>query len=105
MKFAELPIETQEQLKKDMTELKNKSYQDSHNIVFYNNNGTRYFTAVRVHSSWNDNKGNYLPYGGGSEWKIAYGAIRFKSYRNPMGQIDYELAKDKSYCKALICQI
>lgn len=47
----------------------------AYRVCFTNPEGTRYFRAVRCCVSWGDDKGNYMPFGGGTYWKITYGKI------------------------------
>lgn len=96
MKFSELPIRVQEQLKKDMIELKGKSYHNQHNIEFYNKFCTRYFVAVR--DTWNKEKDKCCPYGGGSMWKIYYGIVGFEKYKHKE-EIKYRLSNSIPFSK------
>ena len=91
MKFSELPIETQKQLLKERDELSNKSVNTPYRIHVYSFDGKRYLTAVRRQRSWSDNRGNYMPFGGGSYWDVTYGEVNFRRFRNPVGEWDYEL--------------
>ncbi len=100
MKFSELPVEVQERLNGERKALANSKTNTPYKIHLYNKAGTRYFFAVRVCLSWNDGKGNYMPFGGGTYWAISYGAVQFRSYRNPIGQIDYKLCDGLRYGKS-----
>lgn len=100
MKFSELSIEWQEQLTKDRKELAGRNINTSYEVVRYNAAGTRYFRARRVQKSWNDDKGNSMPFGGGSYWTVAYGAVQFRAYRNCMGEREYELCDGNKYSKS-----
>lgn len=62
---------------------------DPYNITLVNTEGTRYFCAHRHCESWSDDKGNSMPFGGGSHWIIAYGDVRWDRRRNPVGEYDY----------------
>ena len=44
-------------------------------------------------------KGNYMPFGGGSEWPLQYGCIGFSRKKQVMGY-DYELCHGKTYSKS-----
>ncbi len=57
------------------------------------------FSARRHQSSWQDDKGNYMPFGGGSEWTIRYGCIGFVRRKQVMGY-DYELDYGRVYSKS-----
>lgn len=97
MKFKELPIEWQEQLTHDRKRLAGRNINTNYAIVCYNATGTRYFRARRVQRAWNDDKGNSMPFGGGSYWTVAYGAVQFKACRNCMGEREYELCDGERY--------
>lgn len=101
MKFSELPAEVQAQLNKQREELKRKRINDPYNILLYNEEGTRYFYARRICESWNNDKGAYMPFGGGSHWNIWYGKVQFERFRNPVGEIDYRLCDGKTYGKSV----
>lgn len=101
MKLSELPEDVQLKLHNSMIDLKNHEINTSYEILKYNEQGTRYFYANRIQKSWSDNKGNYMPFGGGSEWAIKYGAVQFRSYLDPMRCVEYELYKGKTYSKSL----
>ena len=50
--------------------LHNRSINSAYEVLLYNQPGTRYFHARRHQNSWYDDKGNYMPFGGGSEWTL-----------------------------------
>lgn len=100
MKFSELSIDVQERLNENRKALVKQNTNTAYRICLYNADGTRYFSARRVCQSWQDNKGHYMPFGGGTSWVIYYGCVQIKSMRNPMGQIDYELCNGKTYGKS-----
>lgn len=100
MKFSELPIDVQERLNENRKALVKQNTNTAYHICLYNTDGTRYFSAQRVCKPWNDDKGHYMPFGGGTSWVIRYGCVQFKPVRNPMGQIDYELCNGKVYGKS-----
>lgn len=94
MTLDDLPKDVSDALRKERLLLHKKWFKnDSYNICFTNLDGTRYFTASRKQDSWNDDKGHYMPFGGGSQWHIRYGAILWRTTRNPLGQKDYEWCK------------
>ena len=97
MKLNELSAEWQESLAKDRLELTKKNTDTPYLVVRYNAEGTRYFRARRCCRSWQDDKGNYMPFGGGTYWTVTYGAVQFRKTRNPMGQPEYELCDGKHY--------
>ena len=68
-------------------------------VLLYNQPGTRYFHARRHQNSWYDDKGNYMPFGGGSEWTLQYGCIGFSRKKQVMGY-DYVLCRGKTYSKS-----
>lgn len=100
MKFSELPKQVQEKLTKDKEDLYLKKINISYEVLVYNEAGTRFFNARRNQSSWQDNNGNYMPYGGGSKWTIKYGEMVFRTCRNPFGEIDAELRMGKTFGKS-----
>ncbi|MBP7856835.1 MAG: hypothetical protein KAZ98_03055 [Prevotella sp.] len=100
MKFNELPTDVQDQLNAEREKIKNKSVNTPYVVHIYNADGTRYFYARRVSEPWSDTKGNYMPFGGGSHWKLTYGAVQFEGYKNPVGERDYRLCDGKTYGKS-----
>lgn len=98
-KFNELPVEVQERLKNEQLNLCNCSFNNSYEILIYNQSGTRFFRAKRYQNSWQDNKGNYMPFGGGSQWIIKYGCMGFIYKKQIMGY-DYELTYGTCYNKS-----
>ncbi len=100
MKFNDLPIEVQQRLNLERLNLCNVSINNAYEVLLYNQQGTRYFYARRHQNSWYDEKGNYMPFGGGSEWIIRYGYICFSRKKQVIGY-DYELVKStKTYAKS-----
>lgn len=90
MNFIDLPQDIQDKLIEARGQLHvTMAKNDPYNITLVNTEGTRYFYARRCCESWNDNKGNYMPFGGGSHWSIAYGEVRCTRRRNPIGEFDY----------------
>lgn len=100
MTFNELPIETQEHLNKEREDLKGKSVNTPYMIHLYSKDGSRYFYARRVCEAWSNTKGNYMPFGGGSHWRMSYGRVQFERFRNPVGETDYRLCDGKTYGKS-----
>ena len=100
MNLSELPIEVQNQLAKERLALANTVVNNQYTVKFYNSDGTRYFYARRSQEPWWDNKGNYMPFGGGSHWNIVYGAVQFRCYKSCMGTREYELCDGKRYTKS-----
>ena len=99
MKFNELPASTQQRLNDERSKLSNRTINNAYEVLLYNQSGTRFFSARRHQSSWQDNKGNYLPFGGGSEWIIQYGRMGFARKKQVMGY-DYELVRTETYSKS-----
>ena len=99
MKFCDLPIETQQRLNCERLNLRNRSINNAYEVLLYNQPGTRYFHARRHQNSWYDDKGNYMPFGGGSEWTLQYGCIGFSRKKQVMGY-DYVLCRGKAYSKS-----
>ena len=100
MRFSELPTKVQETLTKEKGLLHLNQINTSYEVLVYNETGTRFFNARRIQSSWQDNNGNYMPYGGGSKWTIKYGEMGFRTCRNPFGEIDAELRMGKTFGKS-----
>lgn len=99
MKFSELPIEAQQKLNSERIDLHNHSINSAYEVLLYDKSGRRFFHARRRQYTWNDDKGNYMPFGGGSEWMIKYGCIGFSRIKQVMGY-DYELVRGKVYSKS-----
>ena len=90
MKLDDLDGKIKNELLEQRKELCLKWKQNSaYDICFTNTDGTRYFKAMRVVLSWNDDKGHYMPFGGGTYWKIRYGKIKWATVKNPIGGKDY----------------
>lgn len=100
MKLTELPQEVQGQLAFERATLKHKCENSAYRVVLYNEAGTRYFTAFRQCESWSDDKGHYMPFGGGTYWVIAYGCVQFRAYKSCVGTREYELCNGKRYGKS-----
>ena len=99
MKFSELPIDTQQRLNDERSKLSNRSINNANEVLLYNQSGSRFFSARRHQSSWQDDKGNYMPFGGGSEWTVRYGCVGFARKKQVIGY-DHELAEGKLYSKS-----
>lgn len=90
MKLDDLDIKIKNKLLEQRKELCSKWKQNSaYDICFTNTDGTRYFKAKRVVLSWNDDKGHYMPFGGGTYWQIRYGKIKWATGKNPIGGTVY----------------
>lgn len=90
MKLDDLDSKIKNELLEQRKELCSKWKQNSaYDICFTNTDGTRYFKAMRVVLSWNDDKGHYMPFGGGTYWKIIYGKIKWATVKNPIVGKDY----------------
>lgn len=99
MKFSELPIDTQQRLNDERSILSNRLINNANEVLLYNQSGSRFFSARRHQSSWQDDKGNYMPFGGGSEWTVRYGCVGFARKKQVIGY-DYELVEGKLYSKS-----
>ena len=97
MKISELPAEVQERLARKRQALARKKVDTPYEIELYNADGTRYFRARRVQHAWNDDKGNYMPFGGGSHWTVTYGVVQAMRYKSPVGTMEYELNLGKAF--------
>ena len=97
MKFIELPLEVQERLKKEQKELHTRNINNAYWIRIYNEEGTRYIECQRTTIPFSDDKGNYMPFGGGSYWHITYGQVAFKRERKPFGLYEWVLCNGKQY--------
>lgn len=100
MKFSELPVNVQQQLRHEQEVLADIRINEPYEVLFHNPQGTRYFRARRCVKAWADDKGNSMPFGGGSEWHISYGRMAFRRYRSCMGTPEYELVEGPSYRKS-----
>jgi len=97
MNISELPEKDRLQLETERKSLHLQNRSDSYNIIAYNKAGTRYFKARRIPHPWYDDRGRSMPFGGGTHWTVAYGAVQFRAVRNPLGGTDYELCDGKRY--------
>lgn len=90
MTLSELPLEIQEQLRNERAVLHTKWYQNTpYDVCFTNLEGTRFFRACRISIPYSDDKGNYMPFGGGSKWRISYGKILWDIRKDPLGGKEY----------------
>lgn len=94
MKFSELPLETQEMLKQKLSNLHKHNRNDAYNILIYSEDGTRYFKAHRRSYA-----SHWAAFGGGSDWVITYGEMGFKSYRDPLGGVYYDICFGRKFGK------
>lgn len=96
MTLNDLDIETRNRLVKMRNELSKTWKENSaYRICFTNPEGTRYFSAIRKVISWNDDKGHYMPFGGGSYWQIKYGKIKWTTEKDPIGGKVYLWVKSR----------
>lgn len=100
MNFSDLPQAIKDRLNIEVLDLCNHNTNTPYEVLLYNEQGSRYFYARRICESWSDDKGNYMPFGGGTKWKICYGRVQFKAYKNPVGEKDYELVDGLTYTKS-----
>lgn len=100
MKLSELPADVQQHLAKQRNELSGKRINTAYRVELYNADGTRYFEAIRRCKSWSDDKGNYMPFGGGTHWIVRYGAVQWTTRIDPLGGKAYELCNGKQYGKS-----
>ena len=85
MKISELPKDKAEKLLKAQKALHVTMREDnSYHVVRVNKEGTRYFEAHRVSMSYSPN----MPFGGGSYWRIRYGAMGWCRRKDMVGN-DY----------------
>lgn len=97
MKISELPTEVQEQLARERQALARKKVDTPYEVELYNADGTRFFRARRVQHAWGDDKGNHMPFGGGSHWSVSYGAVQAMRYKSPVGTDEYKLNLGKAF--------
>lgn len=95
MTIQELPQEWQDRLARERSGLIGKVVNTPYKILVYNYNAKRYFEAYRhsVATSW-------AGFGGGSYWKIRYGAVQFERGKDPFGGVEYHLCHGKTYGKS-----
>lgn len=98
MTLQELPIDVQEQLRKDRLALKKKNVNGAYQIILYSNDGTRYFIAKRKQPTRGEWKGKPI-WDGRSYWHIRYGIVEVKAKRM-WGDIFYELCNGQRFCKS-----
>lgn len=96
MTLNDLNIEVKNQLIEERKQLCNKWKENSaYRICFTNPEGTRYFLAIRKVLPWNDDKGHYMSFGGGSYWQIRYGKIKWATEKDPIGGKVYLWVKSR----------
>lgn len=97
MKFSELKKEYQQDLNQQIDKLVSIVRNTPYVVNVYTK--TRHFYARRVAKSWKDDKGNYMPFGGGSYWKVIYCSLGFARRLDPFGGIYYEIVDDKQFTR------
>lgn len=103
MTLKDLPAEIQDYLNTQRATLHETMKTDTpYHVCFVNKEGTRYFEAVRKSECWNDDKGHYMPFGGGSHWCVKYGKVLWDRKKQPLGNgYDYFwVLSNKTFCKA-----
>lgn len=100
MTIQELPKEIQEQLAQERAQLSGKQINTAYEVKLYNADGTRYFSARRCCQSWNDDKGHAMPFGGGTYWRVRYGSVQFRAYKDLFGGRCYELCDGKTFSRS-----
>lgn len=95
MKFSELEKKHQEDLMQQIDKLVSVVRNTPYLVDVYSK--TRHFYATRVCRSWNDDKGHYMPFGGGSYWKVVYCSLAFSRRIDPFGGIYYEIVNGKQF--------
>lgn len=100
MNLSELPTEIQNELLEKRSHLhETEKRNDAYNILLVNKEGTRYFMARRCCIGWVDKREghtNSMPFGGGTYWKLQYGAVLWDRRKNPVGEWDYYWAVPSS---------
>ena len=100
MRVCDLPQDIQLQLEFGRKALASKHINTAYAVELYNEDGTRYFEAHRCCHSWNDDKGNYMPFGGGTHWSIRYGKVQVREYKSCCNTKEYELVNGKRFGKS-----
>lgn len=102
MLLTELPQNVQEQLNTERAKLhRTWKTNNAYHVRFTNLEGTRYFVADRVCENWSDDKGNYMPFGGGTHWRVRYGKILWScKHDSLMGTSYYWVCSKKVFGKA-----
>lgn len=95
MKFNELKEEYQQDLMLQIDKLVNTARNTPYVVNVYTK--TRHFYARRVCKCWSDDRGNYMPFGGGSYWKVIYCSLGFARRIDPFGGIYYEIVDGKQF--------
>lgn len=82
-KLSDLQVDIQKHLHDERLDLHETwKKNDAYYVCFTNEEGTRYFQAVRVSLA-----GQYSKFGGGSYWKVRYGKILWDCKPAPMGEL------------------
>ena len=97
MKFEELPIEVQEQLRAEIAAQANTISDSPFSLKIYSKNGKRWIYAYRCVGDCVNKNGNPWRLGGPQNWTIQYGAVQFESYRNPLGEKSWRLCESKVF--------
>ena len=84
MRLIDLPENVQNVLRQEKVKYVSKRINDGYTIHLYSSDGMRYVYARRHAMA-----SQYMSFGGGSYWTIAYGKVQFESYNNPVGERDY----------------
>lgn len=103
MELKDLPTSVQEELLAERKVLHtNWKVNTAYKVLFTDLAGTRYFIATRGCIPYSDAKGNYMPFGGGTQWRIRYGRILWSVGKDPMGGKTYQwVASGKIFNKSI----
>lgn len=96
MKYSELKEEYQQDLIQQISKLVSIVINSPYVVSVYTK--TRHFYARRITKSWNG-KGNYMPFGGGSYWKVTYCNLGFARRLDPFGGHYYEIVDGKQFTR------
>lgn len=95
MKFSELKEEYQQDLNQQIDKLVSVIRNTPYVVNVYTR--TRHFYARRVAKCWSDDKGHYMPFGGGSYWRVTYCSLAFSRRIDPFGGFFYEIVDGKQF--------
>lgn len=95
MKFSELKEEYQQDLIKQIDKLVSVIHNTPYVVDAYTK--TRHFYAIRTAIGWCDDKGHYMPFGGGFYWKVIYCSLGFVRRLDPFGGLYYEIVDGKQF--------
>lgn len=95
MTITELPIQVQKRLARLREELKSVRINTPYKVLIYDEEARRYFEAYRksIGTTW-------AGFGGGSYWKVRYGAVQISRGKDPFGGVDYSLCNGKAFGKS-----